>query len=65
MFYTLFELSFGIRVDTLVLVSLLECDPWPLVLIAMDSALCASMHVLVDDECNMLCVCENASIYEW
>ena len=28
----------------------------------MDSALYASMHVLVDDECNMPCVCENASM---
>ena len=28
----------------------------------MDSALYVSMYVLVDDECNMPCVCENASI---
>ena len=28
----------------------------------MDSALYASMHVLVDDECSMLRVCENASM---
>ena len=28
----------------------------------MDSALYASMHVLDDVECNMLCVCENASM---
>ena len=28
----------------------------------MDSALCASMHVLVDDKCNMPRVCENASM---
>ena len=28
----------------------------------MDSALYASMHVLDVDECNMSCVCENASM---
>ena len=28
----------------------------------MDSALYASMHVLDVDECNMPCVCENASM---
>ena len=38
---------------------------WSLTLLClfiMDSALYASMHVLVDDECNMPRVCENASI---
>ena len=54
------ELSIGIRAGTLVLVSLPKCDPWPLVCFAMDITLYASMHVLVDDECNMPCVCENA-----
>ena len=34
----------------------------PVCLFAMDSALYVSMHVLVDDECSMPCVCENASI---
>ena len=34
----------------------------PLCLFAMDSALNASMHVLDVDECNMPCVCENASM---
>ena len=34
----------------------------PVCLFAMDSALYASMHVLVDDECSMPRVCENASI---
>ena len=34
----------------------------PLCLFAMDSALYAPMHDLVDDECNMPCVCENASM---
>ena len=38
------------------------CDPWPLLLFAMDSALYASMHVLDVDECNMPRVCENASM---
>ena len=28
----------------------------------MDNALCASLHVLDDVDCNMPCVCENASI---
>ena len=28
----------------------------------MDSVLYASMHDLVDDECNMPCVCKNASM---
>ena len=32
----------------------------PVCLFAMDRALYASMHVLVDDECSMPCVCENA-----
>ena len=62
MFYTLIELSIDIRVDTLVLVSLPKCDPWPLVFFAMDSDLYASMHVLDVDECNMPHVCENASM---
>ena len=35
------------------------CDPRPIVFIAMDSALYTSMDVV---ECNMLCVCENASM---
>ena len=43
----------------IVLVSLPKCDPWPLVFIAMDSALYASIDVC---ECNMPCVCENASM---
>ena len=60
MFYTLIELSIDIRVDTLVLVSLPKCDHWPFMFIAIDSALYAFMHVLVDDECSMPCVCENA-----
>ena len=34
----------------------------PLCLFAMDSALYASLYDLVGDECNMPCVCENASI---
>ena len=34
----------------------------PLCLFAMDSALYASLYDLVDDECNMPRVCENASI---
>ena len=29
---------------------------------AMNSVLCASLHVLDDVDCNMPCVCENASI---
>ena len=56
------ELSIGIRAGTLVLVSLPKCDPWPLVCFAMDITLYASMHVLVDDECSMPRVCENASM---
>ena len=28
----------------------------------MDSALCASLHILDGVECNMPCVCENASM---
>ena len=32
----------------------------PVCLFVMDSTLYASMHVLVDDECSMPCVCENA-----
>ena len=59
MFYTLIELSIGIRAGTLVLVSLPKCDPWHLVYMGMDSALYASMVV---DNCNMSCVCENASM---
>ena len=62
MFYTLIELSIDIRVDTLVLVSLPKCYPWPLVFFAIDSDLYASMHVLDVDECNMPHVCENASM---
>ena len=58
-FYTLFELSIGIRAGTLVLVLIPKCDPWPLVLFAMYSALYASMDVV---ECNMPCVCENATM---
>ena len=54
-----FELSIGIRVGTLVLVSLPKCDPWSLMCIAMDSALYVSMDIV---DCNMPCVCENASI---
>ena len=34
----------------------------PVCLFAMDSALYASMHVLVDDECSKSRVCENASM---
>ena len=34
----------------------------PLCLFVRDSALYASMHVLNVDECNMPCVCENASM---
>ena len=34
----------------------------PLCLFAMDSALYASLYDLVNDECNMPCVCENASM---
>ena len=59
MFSYKFELSIGIKVGTLVLVSLPKCDPWPLVCIAMDSALYAS---LVVDDCSMPCVYENASM---
>ena len=59
MFYTPSEHSIGIRAGTLILVSLPKCDPWPLVFIAMNSALYASIDVC---ECNMPCVCENASM---
>ena len=58
MFYTVSGLSIDIRVSTLILVSLPKCDPSPLVFIAMDCALYASLDVC---ECNMPCVCENAS----
>ena len=34
----------------------------PLCLFAMDSALYASLYDLINDECNMPCVCENASM---
>ena len=34
----------------------------PLCLFAMDSALYVSLYDLVNDECNMPCVCKNASI---
>ena len=59
MFYTVSGLSIDIRVSTLILVSLPKCDPSPLVFIAMDCALYASLDVC---ECNMPCVCENASM---
>ena len=67
MLYTLFEHSIGIRAGTLVLVSLLKCNPWPLVFffsffLAMDSALYVSMHVLDVDEFNMPHVYENVSM---
>ena len=62
MFYHKSELSVGVKVGILILVSLPKCDPWPLVFIAMDSGLYASMHGLVDDECSMPHVCENASM---
>ena len=58
MFYTVSGLSIDIRVSTLILVSLPKCDPLPLVFIGMDSALYASLDVC---ECNIPCVCENAS----
>ena len=58
MFYTVSGLSIDIRVSTLIFVSLPKCDPSPLVFIAMDCALYASLDVC---ECNMPCVCENAS----
>ena len=41
------------------MVSLPKCDPWPLVCFAMDNALYASMDIV---DCNMPCVCENASM---
>ena len=41
------------------LVSLPKCDPWPLVCFAMDNTLYASMDIV---DCNMPCICENASI---
>ena len=56
MFYHKSELSVGVKVGTLILVSLPKCDPCPLVFIAMDSALYASVDVLDVVECNMLCV---------
>ena len=59
MFYTPSELSIGIRTSTLVLVSLPKYNPWSLVFIALDSILYASMDIC---ECNMPCVCENASM---
>ena len=59
MFSHKFEHSIGIEAVTLVLVSLPKCDPWPLVFIAMDSTLYASMDVV---DCNMPCVFENASM---
>ena len=34
----------------------------PLCLFAMDSVLYASLYDLVNDECNMPCVCANASM---
>ena len=60
MFYTLIEHLISIKAGTLVLVSLPKCDPRSLVLFAMDSVLYASMHVLVNDECSMPHICENA-----
>ena len=54
-----FELSIGIRVGTLDLVSLPKRDPWPLVCFARDNVLYASMDVI---DCNMPRVCENASM---
>ena len=53
------KLSIGIRAGTLDLVSLPKCDPWPRVCFAMDNALYDSMDIV---DCNMPCVCENASI---
>ena len=43
----------------LILVSLPKCDPWPLVCFVVDNALYASVDVV---DCNMPCVCENASM---
>ena len=54
-FYKVSGLSIGIRASTFVLVSLPKCDPSPLVFIAMDGALYASLDVC---ECNMPFVCE-------
>ena len=62
MFYTLIELSIGIRAGILILVEIPKCDHWPLVYFAMDNVLYASMDVLDVDECNMPCVCKNASM---
>ena len=62
MFTHKFKLSVSIWAGTLVLVSLPKCDHWPLVCFAMDSALYASIDVLHNVECNMPCVCENASM---
>ena len=61
-FSHIIELSIDIRVGTLVLVSLPKFDPWPIMLFAMNNALYASMDVLDVVECNMPCVCENASM---
>ena len=36
----------------------------PFCLFVMDSALYASLYDLVNDECNMPCVCENASLID-
>ena len=55
----IFKFSIGIRAGTLVLVSVPKCDPWLLVWFAMDNALYASMDIV---DCNMPCVCENASM---
>ena len=44
------------------MVLLPKCDPWPRVCFAMDSVLYAFMDVLDAVECNMPCVCENASM---
>ena len=62
MFSHKFEFSVGIRAGILVLVSLLKCDPWPLVCFVIDSVLYASMDVFDVDDCSMPRVCENASI---
>ena len=62
MFSHKFELSIRIRAGALAVVLLPKCDPWPLVCIAMDSVLYVSMDVLDVVECNMPCVCENASM---
>ena len=59
MFSYILEHSIGIRAGLFVLVLLPKCDPSLLVCFAIDSILYASMNVC---ECNMPCVCENASM---